>query len=80
MEDKQIESDALEQENKWGINFETKKKTMVRYNFKRILLQTWYNCKTCFKRNFVFKEAKDTDIINLYYLRCNHTLYRKKNL
>ena len=40
MEDKQIESDALEQENKWGINFETKKKTMVRYNFKRILLQT----------------------------------------
>ena len=37
-------------------------------------------CQTCFKRNFVFKEAKDTDIINLYYLRCNHTLYRKKNL
>lgn len=34
-------------------------------------------CQTCFNGNFFLKEAKDTNIINRYYLRCNQTPCRK---
>jgi len=80
MEENQILSDdSLENESKWGINFESEKTLwsniiLNRYCYKPDI------CQTCFKGQFVLKEAKDPDILNLYYLRCNHTPCRKKNL